>query len=41
MNEFPKGGYALGTGNSVTNYIPPGNYLTMLQVGWKLGKYSF
>ena len=37
----PGGGYALGTGNSVTNYIPPENYLTMLQVGWELGKYPF
>jgi len=27
------GGYCLGTGNSVTNYIPLGNYLTMLDEG--------
>ena len=26
----PGGGYALGTGNSVTNYIPIGNYVAML-----------
>ena len=27
----PGGGYALGTGNSVTNYIPVENYIAMLQ----------
>jgi len=27
------GGYALGTGNSVANYIPIENYMTMLEVG--------
>jgi uroporphyrinogen decarboxylase len=27
------GGYALGTGNSVANYIPVENYLTMLDEG--------
>jgi uroporphyrinogen decarboxylase len=34
----PGGGYALGTGNTVANYIPVENYLAMLdegrQVGW-------
>jgi uroporphyrinogen decarboxylase len=29
----PGGGYVLGTGNSVTNYIPLENYLTMLDEG--------
>lgn len=29
----PGGGYALGTGNSVANYIPLRNYLTMLDEG--------
>lgn len=29
----PGGGYALGTGNSVTNYIPLENYLVMLDEG--------
>jgi len=29
----PGGGYCLGTGNSVTNYIPLDNYLTMLDEG--------
>jgi len=28
-----KGGYCLGTGNSVANYIPLGNYLTMIDEG--------
>ena len=35
----PGGGYALGTGNSVANYIPLVNYLEMLRVGNEKGKY--
>jgi uroporphyrinogen decarboxylase len=35
----PSGGYALGTGNSVTNYIPVQNYLTMLDEGYRCGRY--
>jgi len=35
----PGGGWALGTGNSVANYIPVKNYLMMLKTGWALGKY--
>lgn len=35
----PGGGYALGTGNSVTNYIPIQNYLTMLDEGRRCGRY--
>ena len=33
----PGGRYALGSGNTVTNYIPPGNYLAILEEGmrWK------
>ena len=34
---MPGGGYALGTGNSVTNYIPVENYLAMLDEGAKWG----
>jgi uroporphyrinogen decarboxylase len=30
---LPGGGYVLGTGNSVANYIPLGNYLAMLDEG--------
>ena len=30
---MPGGGYCLGTGNSVTNYIPLDNYLAMLDAG--------
>ena len=33
----PGGGWALGSGNSVANYIKPENYLAMLEEGWKLG----
>lgn len=32
---MPGGGYALGSGNSVANYIPPRNYLIMLEEGLK------
>lgn len=35
----PGGGYALGTGNSVANYIPMENYLAMLDEGWRSGSY--
>ena len=31
----PGGGYALGTGNSVANYIKLENYLAMLEEGWR------
>jgi len=30
------GKYALGSGNSITKYIPVVNYLTMLDEGWKI-----
>jgi uroporphyrinogen decarboxylase len=35
----PGGGYALGTGNSVANYIPVVNFLTMMEEGWRSGTY--
>jgi len=31
----PGGGYALGSGNSVTNYCKVENYLAMLEEGWR------
>lgn len=31
----PGGGFAIGSGNSVTNYCPPSNYLAMLEEAWK------
>lgn len=34
-NCIPGGGYCLGTGNSVANYIPIDNYITMLDEGRK------
>jgi uroporphyrinogen decarboxylase len=34
---MPGGGYCLGTGNSVANYIPLDNYLTMLDEGRRYG----
>nr|MDO8088148.1 uroporphyrinogen decarboxylase family protein [Candidatus Sigynarchaeum springense] len=36
---MPGGGYALGTGNSVTNYVKIVNYKAMLDTGWKYGLY--
>lgn len=36
----PGGGYALGTGNSVTNYVPVNNYLIMLDEGRRKGVYN-
>lgn len=35
---MPGGRYALGSGNTVTNYIPLENYLIMLEEGWNWGK---
>ncbi len=35
----PGGGWALGTGNSVANYIPLANYLAMLDEGYRYGRY--
>jgi uroporphyrinogen decarboxylase len=35
----PGGGWALGTGNSVANYIPLFNYLAMLDEGYRYGRY--
>jgi len=35
----PGGGYALGCGNSVANYVKLENYLLMLEIGRKYGKY--
>jgi uroporphyrinogen decarboxylase len=35
---MPGGGYCLGTGNSVANYIPLDNYLAMLDEGRKWGR---
>jgi len=35
----PGGGYALGSGNSITNYVNVNNYLEMLRLGVKYGKY--
>jgi uroporphyrinogen decarboxylase len=34
---MPGGGYCLGTGNSVANYIPVGSYLAMLDEGRRFG----
>lgn len=33
------GGYALGSGNTITNYSRVENYLAMLELGVKYGKY--
>jgi len=36
---LPGGGWALGSGNSLTNYIPIPNFMAMLDEGWKCGRY--
>lgn len=36
----PGGGYCLGSGNSVANYVPLENYLAMLNVGFEEGWYN-
>jgi len=35
----PGGGWALGTGNSVANYVPVNNFLTMMEQGFLDGRY--
>lgn len=35
----PGGGYCLGSGNSVTNYVKLENYFAMLEEGWRYGRY--
>jgi uroporphyrinogen decarboxylase len=35
----PGGGYALGSGNTIANFVKLENYLTMLKIGRKYGKY--
>ncbi|RLE62055.1 MAG: uroporphyrinogen-III decarboxylase-like protein [Thermoprotei archaeon] len=35
----PGGGYALGSGNTITNYVKPENYLAMLEEGEKYSKH--
>ncbi|UCC67409.1 MAG: uroporphyrinogen-III decarboxylase-like protein [Armatimonadota bacterium] len=37
---MPGGGYALGSGNSVANYVSVENYLAMLEEGWRSGVYA-
>lgn len=37
---MPGGGFVLGSGNSIPNYIPVENYLAMLEEGWSAGVYS-
>jgi len=37
---MPGGGYALGSGNSVANYIPVENFLAMLEAGRQYGRYA-
>ena len=31
----PGGGYVLGSGNSIANYVPLGNFLAMVDEGWR------
>lgn len=36
---MPGGGFALGSGNSIANYVKTENYFAMLEEGWRLGVY--
>jgi len=36
----PGGGYALGSGNTIANYVSVENYLAMLRIGEKYGAYT-
>ena len=36
----PGGGWALGTGNSIPNYMPLANFLAMLDEGRQVGIYQ-
>jgi len=38
LDECMPGRYALGSGNTIANYIPPRNYLAMLDEGLKWGR---
>jgi len=35
----PGGGFAIGSGNTVANYVPLPNYLALLDEGWRCGHY--
>jgi uroporphyrinogen decarboxylase len=37
---MPGGGYALGSGNTVANYVPLENYFAMLEEGRRSGRYA-
>jgi uroporphyrinogen decarboxylase len=37
---MPGGGYALGSGNSIANYLRMENYFAMIEEGWEVGVYS-
>ena len=35
----PDGGFAIGSGNTVANYVSVANYLAMLDEAWRVGRY--
>jgi uroporphyrinogen decarboxylase len=35
----PGGGWCLGSGNSIADYVPVEKYAAMLEAGWAAGKY--
>lgn len=37
---MPGGGFALGSGNTVANYVPVENYIAMMEEGRRVGAYS-
>lgn len=36
----PGGGWCLGSGNAITEYVPIENYVALLESGWEFGRYS-
>lgn len=36
----PGGGFGLGSGNTIANYVSPNNFMAMLDEGWKAGRYE-
>jgi len=37
---MPGGGFGLGSGNTVANYVPLENYFALLEEGWRRGAYA-
>jgi uroporphyrinogen decarboxylase len=38
VTNLGKGNYALGSGNTIADYVPVENYLAMLDEGWRVSR---